>query len=211
MATTTTFRDLVGSVLPGPFLQRLSGGFFGVLHGLTGDILADALSVATRMPWLRDPSSPDDVLPLVGSERSLPRYPIETAVQYRTRLLEAWESYRFAGAEQTIERQFEIAGYPGVDITFDAAALGPNGEAAPYWSQFWVYFPYSSGHPVTGDGAEWGSFDFGDGTVYGLDVTLDFYSLIHGVVRKWKPTRWICRGFIFELADTSTAELAFGI
>ena len=51
----------------------------------------------------------------------------------------------------------------------------------------------------------------GDGTIYGLGVTVGFYQLIHGVVRKWKPTRWICRGFIFELADTSLVEIAFGL
>jgi hypothetical protein len=163
------------------------------------------------MPWLRDPNSPDDVLPLVGAERGLPRYPIETPDQYRARLLDAWNAYKFAGSEQTIERQFELAGYPGVDITFDPAALGPNGEAAPYWSQFWVYFPHSSGHPVTGDGAHYNAFTWGDGTLYGVGTSIDFYALIHGIVRKWKPSRWICRGFIFELADTSTVEIAFGI
>lgn len=208
---STTFRDLVASVLPRPFTQRLSGGWFGVLHGLTGDTLADALSVVIRMPWLKDPNSPDDVLPLIGAERGLPRYPIETAAQYRARLIDAWNAYKFAGSEGTIISQFGHAGFPGVEIVFDAAALGPNGEAAPYWSQFWVFFPYSSGHPVTGAGTTWGAFTYGDGTVYGLNVAVGFYSLIHGIVRKWKPSRWICRGFIFELADTSTVDLAFGI
>lgn len=203
--------DIVTNVLPAPFVGRYSAGWFGVLHSLTGDLLIEGMSIALRQPWLREAESPDDVLPLVGSERSMPRYPGETPAQYRARLLDAWAAYRFAGAEQTIVAQFAHAGYPGTSIQFDATALGPNGEPAPWWSQFWVHFPYSSGHPVTGDGPTWGSFTYGDGTVYGLNVTVGFYQLIHGIVGKWKPTRWICRGFTFELADTSTVPLAFGI
>jgi hypothetical protein len=204
-------REMCEEVLPGPFLKPYSGGWFGVLCGLTGDLIHDGMAIALKLAWLADTESPDDVLPLVGSERRLPRYPSETPVQYRARLLDAWNAYRFAGAEPTIVQQFEYAGYPGVEIQFDAAALGPRGEAAPYWSQFWIYFPYSSGHPVTGNGPTWNSFTFGDGTVYGLDVTVAFYQLIHGIVGKWKPVRWICRGFIFELVDTSTVEISFGI
>lgn len=206
-----TFRDYVTSVLPRPFSQRLSAGFFGVLHGYTGDALADGLTIAARTFMLKDPASPDDVLPLIGDERGMPRYPVETPAQYRARLIAAWQAYKFAGSEGTIIAQFAAANFPGVTITFDAAALGPNGEAAPYWSQFWVSFPYSSGHPVTSHGTNWGAFNYGDGTVYGLGVTVGFYALIHGIVRKWKPSRWICRGFKFELADASIVDLAFGI
>lgn len=206
-----TFRDMVAERLPRPFAQELSAGWFGVLCGYTGDLIADGLGLALRLAWLADPESPDDVLPLVGKERGMPRYPGETPAQYRARLLDAWNAYTFAGAEQTIVAQFAHAGYPGTVITFDAAALGPNGEAAPYWSQFWVTFPFSSGHPVTSPGPTWGSFNYGDGTVYGLGVTVAFYQLIHGIVRKWKPTRWICRGFIFELAVGPPVELSFGL
>jgi hypothetical protein len=207
----STFRDLVAAVLPRPFLQRLSAGWFGVLHGLTGDQLADGMSLAARMAWLKDPASPDDVLPLIGEERGMPRYPVETAAQYRTRLIAAWSAYKFAGSEGTIVAQFAAAGYPGVTIVFDPAALGPNGEAAPYWSQFWIYFPYSSGHPVTSHGTNWGAFNWGDGTLYGVDVTTGFYQLLHGITRKWKPSRWVCRGWRFQLADLSIVEIAFGI
>lgn len=206
-----SFTDMVTAVLPRAFAQPLASGWFGVLGGYTGDIIADGLTNALRAAWIRDDQSPDDVLPLVGSERGMPLYPGETLAGYRARLEDAWNAYVFAGAEQTIESQFEHAGYPGVNITFDAAALGPKGEAAPYWSQFWVYFPYSSGHPVTADGPKWNAFNYGDGTVYGLGVPVGFYQLIHGIVRKWKPTRWVCRGFKFQLANSSIVEIGFGI
>lgn len=206
------FVDFVFSKLPGPWSKpsSLAAGFFGVLCGDTGNRLAQGLSIAVRMPLLKDSESPDDVLPLIGDERTMPRYPIETPAQYRARLISAWDTFGAIG-EPTIPAQFALAGYPGVQIQFKPAELGPNGEAAPYWSQFWLYFPHSSGHPVTTDGAHWGSFNWGDGTLYGLGVTIDFYVLIHGIVRLFKPSRWICRGFIFELADTSLVEIAFGI
>lgn len=205
-----TFRDYVASVLPRPFSQRLSAGFFGVLHGLTGDLLAQGMSVAVRMPLLKDDVSPDDVLPLLGEERGIPHYAFESLLSYRKRLIGAWSAYTNIG-ESTIPAQFAAAGFPGVQIQFNAAAAGPNGEAAPYWSQFWVYFPNSSGHPVTAQGPLWGAFTYGDGTIYGLGVTIAFYQLIHGIVRKWKPSRWICRGFKFQLADTSVVDIAFGL
>lgn len=207
----SNFADMVATRLPRPFLKPQASRWFGILAGLTGDLMAEGMSIALRLAWLRDSESPDDVLPLIGAERGMPRYPGETPAQYRARLLDAWNAYRFAGAEQTIVSQFTHAGYPGTEIQFDPLALGPNGEPAPYWSQFWVYFPHSSGHPVTGSGPTWGSFTYGDGSVYGLGVTVGFYQLIHGIVGKWKPVRWICRGFIFELADTSTVDLAFGL
>ncbi len=206
-----TFRDMVFERLPRPFLKPYASAWFGILCAYTGDSAAEAMSLAIRLAWLADPESPDDVLSLVGAERGMPRYPSESAAQYRARLLDAWNAYTLAGSEGTIVQQFEHAGYPDVEIYFDAAALGPNGEAAPYWSQFWVYFPHSSGHPVTTDGPEWGSFVYGDGTVYGLGVNVSFYQLIHGIVRKWKPSRWVCRGFRFELADTSIVEMSFGL
>lgn len=206
-----TFVGYVASVLPRPFGAALSSGWFGVLNALTGNLIAEGMGIALRMPWLLEEESPDDVLPLVGAERGMPRYPDESVTNYRARLHDAWDAYKFAGSEGTISAQFAHAGYPGVEIYFDAAALGPRGEAAPYWSQFWIYFPYSSGHPVTATGPTWGSFTYGDGTIYGLSVSVAFYQLLHGIGGKWKPTRWYLRGFRFELADTSIVEIAFGL
>jgi hypothetical protein len=204
------FIDMVAGIMPRPLSQRLSAAWFGLLGGYTGDALSDGMSIAARMALLRDPMSPDDVLPLIGNERRMPRYPGESAASYRERLHGAWVAYGEIG-EPTIPEQFRIAGYPGVEIQFDAAATGPRGEAAPYWSQFWVYFPYSSAHPVTGDGPTWGAFNYGDGTVYGLGVPVSFYQLIHGIAGKWKPVRWFCRGFKFQLADLSIVEIAWGL
>jgi hypothetical protein len=177
------------------------------------DLLAEGFSDAVRSPYLHLPgATPDDSLPFIGSETGIDGYPGETLAAYRARLAEPWATWTPAGDESVITAQFAAAGYPGVEVQFDPAATGPNGEAAPYWSQFWVFFPFTSGHTVTDAGPVYGGFNWGDGTIYGVGgVTVEFYQLIHGLVRKWKPGHWICRGFIFELADTSLVDLAWGL
>jgi len=192
-----TFRDYVSSVLPRPFDAELSAGWFGVLHGLTGDLLAQAMSDAVRMPWLLDPKSPDDVLPFVGNERGLPRYPGESVASYRARLVAAWEAHKFAGSAKGIEDQLAAYGYPG-KVSFFPGRDGPHGEPAPYWSQFWITFPTGT-HPITSEGPPWDSFNWDDGTTWGpVGYTPEFAATLHAIVNKWKPVRWICRGFIFE-------------
>lgn len=187
-------------------LGDLSAGWFGVLAGVVADTVAEGFSLALKMPWLLDPESPDDVLPLIGAERRLPRYPLETAAQYRSRLHDAWDAYQFGGTEYTIIRQFELAGYPGVRIEFRPSEPGPFGQPAPYWSQFWVVFPVGT-HPVTVDGPTWDSFNWDDGTLWGpLGITQEFAATIRGIVKKWKPVDWICRGFAFEFGGANWDE-----
>lgn len=184
-------------VLPRPFSNALSAGWFGVLCGLTGDLIAEGMTAATRMPWLKDPNSPDDVLPLIANERGLQRYPGETPASHRTRLVKAWDSYSFAGSATEIEAQLAAYGYPG-KVTFFPGRDGPFGQLAPYWSQFWLTFPTGT-HPVTSEGPPWDSFNWDDGHVWGpVGYTPEFAATLHAIVNKWKPVQWICRGFIFE-------------
>jgi hypothetical protein len=191
---------------------ELGTKFMQLVLGEIHNRLDEGFMDAVRSPYLHLPgSTPDDALPFIGSETSINAYPGETLTSYRARLKDPWDTWTPAGDESVITAQFAAAGYPGVEVQFDPAATGPRGEAAPYWSQFWVFFPFSSGHPVTGAGATYNSFNWGDGTLWGLTVQPSFYQLIHFIVRKWKPGHWVCRGFIFELADTSTVEAAFGI
>jgi len=49
---------MVGTPENGQLAER----FWGVVLGLTGDLFAEAMRLALRMPWLLDPESPDDVL-----------------------------------------------------------------------------------------------------------------------------------------------------
>jgi hypothetical protein len=191
------FRDYVARILPRPFAGALSAGWFGVLHGMTGDLLAQGMTDALRSVWLKDEKSPDDVLPMIGNERGMIRYPSEGASNHRARLIKAWAAYEFAGAAESIEAQLAAAGYPG-KVTFFTGRDGPLGFPAPYWSQFWITFAVGT-HPVTGEGTPWDSFNWDSGTTWGPDgYTPEFSGTLHGIISKWKPVDWICRGFIFE-------------
>jgi hypothetical protein len=205
-------------------LEPLSSGWFGVLVGLTGDTAGEAWSLCARMHLLADPESPDDILPIAARDRRLPRYPLESADQHRARLIDAWEIYKGAGSEEVIETQLRAAGYgptdllgewgnPDVDwgddtffwgdlgafVQFRLFELGPRGEPAPYWSQFWVVFNEGF-HPVTGMPTPWGDFTWGDIEPWVWrpeGYSLDFARTIIGIIRKWKPSRWVFRGFRF--------------
>lgn len=196
------FRDYVASWLPRPWANSLSSGWFGVHHGLTGDLFAQAFTNALRMPWLKDPKSPDDVLPIIANERGLQQYPGETALSHRLRLIKAWESYAFAGSATEIEAQLVAYGYPG-KVTFLPGRDGPYGQPAPYWSQFWIRFPAGT-HPVTSEGPPWDTFNWDQGALWGpVGYSVEFAATLHAIVNKWKPVDWICRGFIFEFGTAT--------
>jgi hypothetical protein len=196
------FRDYVARLLPSSFSGELGAGWFGVLCGLTGDLIAQGITDAVRAPWLKDPKSPDDVLPFIGNERGMIRYPGESVTSWRSRLIKTWDAYEFAGAAESIETQLAAYGYPG-KVTFFPGRDGPFGEPAPYWSQFWITFA-SGTHPVTSEGPPWDTFNWDDGSVWGpVGYTPEFAATLHAIVNKWKPVDWICRGFIFEFGTAT--------
>jgi hypothetical protein len=206
----SNFRDLVESISPKWMQGELSAGWWGVLVGVVADTAAEGWSLVVRSAWLLDEESPDDTLPLHAEERRMPRYPLESAAQHRDRLYNAWDAYRFGGAHTAIESQFEKAGYPGVRVVYFADRDGPFGQPAPYWSQFWVYFPVGT-HPVTSNGPTYGSFTWGAGTLYGPGgLTREFMQTIRGIVKKWKSSRWVCRGFIFAVPDSKWGQFDYG-
>lgn len=192
-----SFEELLDEFSPSWLLGRLSSGFFGVV-GLAADAAAEAHGQILRMPWLREPTSPDDVLPLVGSERRMPRYPIETPAVYRRRLWLAWEVYPWGGSSTAIERQLAAAGMPG------AVRAGPGS-----WSEFWVYFAIGT-HPVTSPGAPIDTphhWTVGDGTIIGPEgiTVAELYSL-RELVKKWKHSQWVCRALVFQISGWTVGD-----
>lgn len=194
-----TFGEFLDRISPTWALGRLSAGFFG-LYGVVADAAADAYGTVLRMPWLKEPTSPDDVLPLVGNERRMPRYPIETAALYRDRLWRAWEAYEFGGSTSAIEQQLEAAGFPGtVRIGFEG------------WGtfEFWVYFAEGT-HNVTSPGpliAYPHTWTIGDGTVLGPEgITRDELYSLRQLVKKWKHPQWTCRKLAFQVSGWTVGD-----
>lgn len=185
------FRDLFDHLSPATLQGRYGSAFMGVL-GLMFDCIAQGATEAVRAPWLAEDTSPDDCLALKGTEYLMPRYPGESAVAYRARLLAVWCTWPFAGSDQAIVEQLTAAGFPSAKIALYNHRPGPNG-AYPYWSQFWVVWTTPSVR-VSGS---WGPFvSDGSGIVTTNDQDAD---LIRAIVKKWKPADWICRGLAVEV------------
>lgn len=209
----------------------LSGGWFGVLLAVTGNVNQEVWLLASRFHLLDDPASPDDVLPLIAQDRRLPRYPLETADQHRQRLIDAWDIYPLGGTEYVIESQLRAAGFGptnliqtwgqaghtwgqagyawadlGAFVEFRPYREGPRGEPPPYRTQFWITFSYGY-HPLQYAMIPWGSFEWGDsedGVWSYVGMTDDFVRTIMGIILKWKPSDHVFRGFRFRFGGITT-------
>ena len=82
-------------------------------QGLTGPVIDTPADVPVTVEEYT-PLSPSDALPLTGQERGLARGYAETESQYRERLVNAFEAWRWAGTPFGLLRAFQIAGFPSV-------------------------------------------------------------------------------------------------
>lgn len=208
-----------------------SAGFFGVTLSLPADEAVESWTHVSRFHLLDDADSPDDVLPVLSKDRRLPRYPLETALQHRTRLWHAWDIYELGGTEAVIEAQLRAAGYGptilmgdwgnpniawgdpayvwgdlGAYVEYRPLSPGPRGEPAPYRTQFWVVFG-NNFHPVTGPPNPWGNWTWGDtwlevpGVWAPTGLTIDFLRTVLQIVMKWKDAQYVFRGFVFQVSN----------
>lgn len=196
------WRTWINGLLPGWMQGNWGTRFTGTLT-LFAEAAAQGAGEALRAPWLKEETSPDDCLYLAGSECRMPRYPNETAATYRARLIGAWEAWEFAGDELAIEGQLHAAGFAGAYVTTDITREGPRGYPAPYWSQFWVRFPASSGIVVSITEHLWdGTYDWsGEINWQPTNLTRQQLETMAGIINHWKPADWVCRGLIFEFSS----------
>jgi hypothetical protein len=193
-----TYVRWVKQVLQQPVWQQDAGEAWIGWAALLFDDIGEGIRLATRAPWLKEPALSQDALDALGDEMSLPKYPRETLAAYQARLDRAWEIWSRAGHESEILAQLEAAGFPGAQI-YHASDWPLSGEPN-WWSQFWVFFPAGT-HTVTGPGAAYGSFNWGDGTTYGPQgISTEDLRTMHAIIKKFRPARWICRAVIFELS-----------
>lgn len=160
------------------------------------DRLSERLTQTMRAGWIHRGQLPADTLQIVGSDSLLEQYPNETNEQFQARVLERWDSWQYAGHQTALEAQLRAAGFTNATVVTYSDRLGPRGEAAPYWSQFWVRIPLATLQLRTGwtTAPEWGSVVWGcfwwDYGALSLADGLLFWS----IVRKFKPNDWVCRG-----------------
>lgn len=180
-APAQNHRAWIESISPPWAAGENAAAYYGVTLGLVGDLLAEGLRLALLMPWLLEDESPDDVLPLVGSELRMPRYPTETSAAYRARLVDAGNRYANAGTFTRINAEIVAAGYSGT-VYVDVSAPGP-GLVTPWYSQFWIL---TSG------------------------ISAESLATQAAIARKWKSARWMFRGFIINDPPTLRDPMGVG-
>jgi len=170
--------------LLGHWGSRFVGGAIGTM----ADLLGEGAAIAMKAPWVRQRKSPPDALPLLGNERSMPRYDADTDLSYRKRLFRAWSTWSFAGTvegigSQGVNGQLAAAGYENITIlnNFHWDFESPKGTI--WWSRFVVIIEQP--HPFE-------RWTYGSGPVYGGAVTygctasIEQIREIKGIIRKWR-------------------------
>lgn len=199
------WRDAVEQKMPTWLREKYGERFVGLI-ALFADFSSQALEEAFRAAWLAEDTSPDDILPLVGAERNMPQYPSETAAQYRTRLLDAWDAWEKAGTEQALLDQLNALGV-GAEIYTNAEMLREPVlhpiTGTTWWSRFWVVLTSAPGF---GAGTTFNSgATFGDGTLFGISGDPDVISAIRAIILKWKAAHEYAGGVI-----VTTGGILFG-
>jgi hypothetical protein len=208
-----TYQEFVRELSPTWGRGFWGSRFIGMLWAVPADVIGVALTQAIKAPWLhRGGQQPADALPLLGGERNMPRYPVETTAQYQERLRGAWFAWEYAGTKAAIESQYAAAGYPDARVyeprRQHSQTLDWHGdwerEPLDYWSQFWVFFPQGSHGfsppPTIGDpGLTIGDEDL----LIGATGTYAEVRLLRGLVNKWRPAHVICRELILELTGAT--------
>ena len=171
-------------------------GKFWAAIGAQWDLLSEGLSQAIRSGWLYDGQLPGDTLEIVGKGRKLRQYPGETNAQFQQRCRLAWQIWFYAGCESSIVTNLEAAGFTGAAIEIHTDRLGPKGEIAPYWSQFWVSIPLTTLQARPGwttspqwGSVYWGAFWWGTGAMSFSDARL-----LISIIEEFKPADWYFRG-----------------
>ncbi len=172
------FRNYLAHIVP-PWLRRYWGErMVGGSISLFADLIMEGAAQAIKAPWLRSNTSPDDALPLIGTERSIPKVDGETAAQYRARLIAAWDLWERAGTTSYPADVLAPWGFDSDGVFVYSWHDGDEDAASTHWSKFWVVAvdgTIAGGGTVTipFDQAIWATMPltWGAGTTWGSSAT----------------------------------------
>lgn len=222
---SSTFRDQLFEMSP-PWLRDDVGGTILKAFGTVLDALSDRTrqGVKLRFPEVGSPTA----LGYTGTDRDIERGPTQSDEGYAIQLRQAFDTWRNAGGGRTILTQLRLYFAPGngppmrlvsaqsiwheINTTTGAVTKTDN-SLAPNWvwgdSKWWRGWAIID---VTGLFAidYWGlPGDWGDGGVWGSDMTEGEVIDLNAILRKWKPAHiWgqiilVFNSGLFEVADTS--------
>jgi hypothetical protein len=113
-----------------PWLQNEAGRRWA---RALGRVLDGAVDGARDAVLARYPSyAPEDALALLGHERGLERFPGEYPEAYRSRLLNAWEFWRWGGTLRGLQYWLNAAGY-------DVYVYEHYRQDRTIWAEFSLY------------------------------------------------------------------------
>lgn len=179
------FREYIKAWSPSWLRTGNNEKYMGAL-GLMLDRMAEATRLAISMRSITSPDFPSDAQGLVGQERTLPRFPLESEAAYVARLQDAWLLWHEAGTQGGIADMFARL---GTAIAFKTNATW-NWDTQPInWSRFWVVI---TTHSWTNEGTWDGAGTWDDGGTWDTTATPDEVRAVRGIVRSFKGAHEIC-------------------
>lgn len=199
-----------------PPLRRPYGELWARAHGAFQDNHEEAAKQAVKARFVE--VCPPDALEYHASERSLERMPADTEAEWRARLLNAWELWKWAGTKKGVIDAVKLTGLENVEIkeywdwpdpivgfqiahTFADPAthiLYIGGPSTDKWAKFWVIIDQP--HPWETDGT-WGDPGvYGDGGTWGSTATQEETHRLRRMVQQWKPAHAWCVNIIIILS-----------
>jgi hypothetical protein len=189
MTDYDNYVDLYAAKMP-YWLYGPQGEAWATAWGTLLDGIHDAAvqAVKCRMPLI----APADAVPVIANERNFDRVPRETIAQFRERVHNAWEAWRWAGTDKGIVDQLELTGLSAVVVRNNQWVWDSNsGNVANYWARFWVVVSAPQWSPDD----TWGSGTWGDGGLWGFDATVTDADIkyVNKTIVKWKhaPTQCV--------------------
>lgn len=186
------FREYIFQQSPG-FLRQKWGARLMGLVGLAADISAEGAQQAIAARFSQSPIFPPDAYALIGSERSMPRFPSETLASYRERVLDAWNAWRNAGTEIGLIDQLSY--FPVTAQIYTNADWDWDGDASN-WSRFWVVL---TDHGWTDDGTWDDPGIWDDGGTWDSTASIEEVRSIQALIRQWKPGHMVCVNVVVVL------------
>lgn len=196
-----TFRTWIKEVTSGIKYAR---GYFGSryfgLKGLTVDLVSEGLRQAFFTRLYGHPNVTEQTLNVQGDSLGLFRFRLESVESWRNRIRQVWDSYEQAGTPQQMIRAIEEWGQANYawdpnDVNVTLTELG--------WADFLINIP--DGRLPWNNGEAWGSFSWGDGTLWGVgNANRDDLATFIRVIKKWKPARSIANIEVINGSHTIT-------
>lgn len=137
------------------WLQNDDGGRWQQGNGDSLDQMVDRFRQAVLARFIV--RAPADGLDLLGADRNMPRYLLETDSEYRSRLQDAWAYWQWGGTKKGVEDVLTRLGY-----LVTVYEIYPRDTSR--WSEFYITIAPAVERPVKtwgdlgrwGDGGKWG-------------------------------------------------------